>query len=319
LAAIAVASALAGCAHAPTPEGVARSWQLARGPHVAVWAEEDPAPSAHEVEVVYAALTTIFPGVELPPLDLLVFQDQVRRDEVLRAAAALPPPPAPGPPARPVVALWRRGLHRERIVSNPLASPIEEQAARALTERFVDRAWPHAPAWLREGFARYAETVHVDGDVALFGARIAWLRDPLARGEVVPLAELVAMDRRELHRDWPRMREASAWAFVHFLLDGDGGRWRPRFAALCARLETAGPGASGRAILEATFPELTFAELDAAYRAFAVDQLGRRPIAPQLAVSVPAGAPAIERLPVDPAALVALLQTLTPRPPRARR
>ncbi|WP_158501981.1 DUF1570 domain-containing protein [Vitiosangium sp. GDMCC 1.1324] len=95
------------------------------------------------------------------------------------------------------------------------------------------------PRWLAEGLAEYLEMADVQeasGEV-LFGMAykdtLVYLRD--AGGRVPDLESLWAWDEQSLHRREARLYRASAWAWVHYLLN----EHPERFADFQARLARA--------------------------------------------------------------------------------
>ncbi len=171
------------------------------------------------------------------------------------------------------------------------------------------------PAWLEEGVATFMEGHRWDGATPLF---LPWanverydrLRQAHAEGGLLPLAVLSTTTPQELmsRRSGAELTYyAQVWALVHFLNEGDGGRWRTGLRLLLAdaaagRLrialaaEIGARGAheavasrSGAALLEAYLGEEA-PSLDASYRAF-VERVvrqggrdsivrGRSPLAP---------------------------------------
>src|SRR5205814_1524129 len=122
----------------------------------------------------------------------------------------------------------RRG-ERRRMRSGYTTLP-EQEGAREMCHRFLHYTMPHAPVWLRQGLCLYLESVEVENDTARFGHREPRLTNEVAAGRVIPIGLLVDAPASEYQNgaDWWRDHQASAWAFVHFMVDGDEGHNRPR-------------------------------------------------------------------------------------------
>lgn len=102
---------------------------------------------------------------------------------------------------------------------------------------YSQRVFRHAlPVWLEEGIACYMEGVRggVNGGPPTF---IPWrnferygeLRDVVYQNRLVPLEEFVQGTPQDYLRDGRRTLlayYAQAWALVHFLAEGEGGRYR---------------------------------------------------------------------------------------------
>lgn len=102
---------------------------------------------------------------------------------------------------------------------------------------YTQRVFRHAlPVWLEEGIACYMEGVRggTNGGPPVFMPwrnfeRFAELRDVIAADRFVPLDEFVQGTPQDYLRDGRRTLlayYAQAWALVHFLSEGEGGRYR---------------------------------------------------------------------------------------------
>jgi len=110
-------------------------------------------------------------------------------------------------------------------------------------EGFHQFAWRHigpgVPVWANEGLAQYFEdAILVRGKmtVGLAGShKVLTVRSAIASGQVVPVADLLAMDGKQWGdtlRDDPARAEllyAQAWSIAYFLIHGDDGRYRAAF------------------------------------------------------------------------------------------
>jgi hypothetical protein len=124
--------------------------------------------------------------------------------------------------------------------------------------------------WLIEGIAVYFESLVSRPGYALVGGpdarRLQFARYATLRGAMpMPWAELAALTRDQLQAD-ARIRElyTQSAGLTHFLMDGDGGRWR-QVAGRCLSAVYAGRDTA------ATLPDLAgqpFAELERGYREF---------------------------------------------------
>jgi hypothetical protein len=151
--------------------------------------------------------------------------------------------------------------------------------ATELVRRMLRVNMRHAPTWFRVGLEEYAQTVEIQGDLARFGHRLPRHTHELAAGRVIPLGQLIAASNHEFSGgDWRLSHQASAWAFIHYLLGGERGHLRGRFDAVAKALIEAddqGPESS-RAAIEKAFPDVPFATLEGQVRDYAVLELGRK-------------------------------------------
>jgi hypothetical protein len=284
-----------GCAHTPPR---AEDWVTLESPHFALYTDTSPGtyqPIFEEIEGVYTALhAAFFPHTDLLVEVLLFSSPESQQDTAKRALRVHHEGP------RPLV-LTARTVSRYRG-NNPYTTLPEEQAASELCKRFLRANMRYAPLWFRNGLADYAQTVEVKGGIARFGHRQAQLSSELAAGRVIPLGQLIAARAEEFSSgDWRRSHQASAWAFIHYLLGGEDGALRPRFDALARALMDAdsdSPAAS-RAALAKAFPDEDFATLEAKARDYAAD-LGRRPGFHPMVLEIAAPAPPPPPRPAEP-------------------
>ena len=103
---------------------------------------------------------------------------------------------------------------------------------------YTQRVFRHPlPVWLEEGIACFMEGVRggVNGAPPTFMPwrnfeRFGELRDVVRSGRLVPLDELIAGTPQDFLRDGRSTLlgyYAQTWALVHFLNEGEGGRYRP--------------------------------------------------------------------------------------------
>jgi hypothetical protein len=121
---------------------------------------------------------------------------------------------------RSYIALRADIRDEDRYGLNPYQNAYWAYAARALTETF-----PGLPLWLHRGMATtMSNTLVRTADIEVGRP----LPDSLShvRGGRIPLAELVAIGNDDPRLDRPeflRDADATAWAFVHFLMWGEEG------------------------------------------------------------------------------------------------
>jgi tetratricopeptide (TPR) repeat protein len=100
---------------------------------------------------------------------------------------------------------------------------------------------PDLPLWFSRGLTELLSNTLVRDDYVLVGAPITWQLERMREGRRFKLAELIAVTRRTADFNQAAMRErfdAQAWAFVHFLMFGEGGKRQEglnRFAELVSQ------------------------------------------------------------------------------------
>jgi len=136
---------------------------------------------------------------------------------------------------------------------NFIALTAGEDAPRVVFHEYVHLlttdSVAYTPAWFREGIAEYYSTFEaVRPDRVRVGRRIGEHLLQLKENGLLPLHVLLAVDRDSPHYneiDKQGAFYAQSWAFVHFLLAGDGGKWQPRLPVFLNLL------AQGRSIEDA--------------------------------------------------------------------
>jgi hypothetical protein len=305
---LALTAALAGCGHGSGARDRYAGWHTVVTPHLAVHsplAVDDAEKTAFQLELVYQALAVaLFQNANLEPVQVIVFGH----------------PEDTGPAVADARKAGREGRERGALVLvlrdhrrapragtgvQGFTTSWQMVAARDLGRRFLDGALDHPPPWLREGLTRYVSTAQVEGDTAVFGRRPDDLAAELGKGRAIPLGQVLDAGDAELRGPWGRDYQASAWGFIHYLLDGEGGTLRRRFDLMMAALVK--ERASSRAAVARAFPDIPFAVLEGKVRDYMVDVLGRRPSFHPYPVSVtpppptrgtaaPAAAPQIHAL-----------------------
>jgi hypothetical protein len=274
---VAASFLLGGCAHGTAADHYA-GWHTVTTAHLAVHtplSAGDAEQTAFQLELLYEALErALFPRSALDRVDVLLFErpaDSARLAADARQGA--------GGGERGALVLVLRDQHRDRGFGTSVGkftTSWQMAAARDLAHRFLDRALVRTPPWLEAGLTRYLATAQIEKDAAIFGRRPDDLAAELGKGRAIPLGEVLAAGPAELHGTWARDYDASAWGFVHYLLDGDGGKLRPRFDVMMGALLAGGGRTDSRAAVAQAFPDLPFPALEARVRDYLVDVLGRR-------------------------------------------
>jgi hypothetical protein len=91
------------------------------------------------------------------------------------------------------------------------------------------------PAWAEEGLAEYYGEALFTGDGFVTGlipqTRLARVQRMIAAGEQKSIRDLLDLSRDAWRAKVDPRNYDQAWAIVHFLTHGDGGRWRAAFVA----------------------------------------------------------------------------------------
>jgi hypothetical protein len=219
---------------------------------------------------------TFFPRASLDRLDVLLFLYDDQAGPAREHARAASDGGGPAGHALVLALRDRRRSSRGGTGTDRFTTSWQMAAARELTRRLLDETIDRPPRWFREGLSRYLATAEVEADVAIFGHRPNDLAWELGQGRAIPLGSLLDAGDAEFSGPWHRDYAASAWGFIHYLLDGQGGKLRPRFDALAAALRRPGGSGDGRAAVAAAFPDLPFATLETQVRDYEVEMLGRR-------------------------------------------
>jgi hypothetical protein len=283
-----------GCGHAKGAPDEYDSWATVTTRHFDVHTPLSAGTAeeyAQQLELVYTAMTAMmFPNVELPPTEVLVFDYDLNAREA--AAESTGQSNERRPSGGVIVLVDRQRRTTQRSTVNKFSTPWQVTAAREIAARLVRRGMPHAPAWFHEGVARFLETVQVEPGEARFGRREPMLQNELAVGRIIPLGQLLAEPKDTFHHDWPRSHEASAWGFVAYLLTADGGALRPKFDLIAAALEADRGGEQpSLSAVQMAFPDVPFAELANRVQDYDVNVLGRKTTFPALSVPLPSVAP----------------------------
>jgi tetratricopeptide (TPR) repeat protein len=224
-------------AHAAGAAEVARAaWTEVRTAHVQVLTDagrEVGERVATRMEELRAALAAATPAlvVEVAPVQVLVF-----RDATLARAYA----PRWRGLADDVAGYFHAGPDRRRVLFADDRGRTPSVAQHEYTHALLDAALSDAPLWLNEGLAEYFSTFRVEGGTPRSGGAIASHVEWLASHDLMPFAELFALDQSspDYHEgDRRGTFYAQSWALAHLLLHGsrdgdDAGRLeRVLFAA----------------------------------------------------------------------------------------
>lgn len=273
----------AGCAHGGS--GPFPDWHTVRGEHFILYTDAGSMSynaAVHDLEAMHAALNQLlFPTTQLNDVEVLLFSDADAQQRARAKARANPPAVRPAIKERPMI-LDARTEHwgSPMYYMGRHVSGFESKAAIEMTRRFLKANMPKAPLWFRTGIEKYVETMQVHGDEARFGHRLLPETGELRDGRAIPLGQLISAPASEFNSgDWRRSHQASAWAFIHWLMSGDGGALRPKFDVIAKGLIDAEDGSpeTSRRVIEKAFEGTDFATIEARERDYAVEQLGRKP------------------------------------------
>jgi hypothetical protein len=247
-----------GCAHRSWQEPGTR-WKTGSSPHFKIHSDGSRG-SLEDVlvrlEETYVGLTsTFFPDTEIPMIEGMVFTDD---EEFLTLVGN-----------RPLVGLFvmQVGPTGSLLVvrGQAHAELIDRTVTHELVHRLIVQAYPRLPLFVNEGLALYLETMQVRDKGILFGAAP---REELAianYGGAVDLPELLRASGSSMHGPEGHRYYASAWAFMHELIQGNGGRYLRRLPAVLRAFQQVERSPRGIAeALAAVYPERTMPELEEA-------------------------------------------------------
>lgn len=128
--------------------------------------------------------------------------------------------------------------------------------AHELTHHLSGYWLPRQPRWISEGLANYLGDAVFQGESTVYFGRWRWIASP-----VVELERLWDWDRAGGTPDEETARYDSAWAYLHYLANGDAARLTRLWAALAT-------AASARAGFESVFPRAEWGVLRRAVQAY---------------------------------------------------
>jgi hypothetical protein len=239
--------------------GCAHQWSTGSTPHFKIHGDGSRG-SLEDVlvrlEESYVAMTaTFFPGVQIPTIEGMVFSEQ---DEFKSLTGM-----------ENVVGLFVPNIGATgsllAVRGDAEQDDVDHIVAHELAHRLILQSYPRLPLFVNEGFALYLETVQVRRKGILFGAAPRGELMVANYGGAVSLAELLAAPGASMHGPDGHRYYASAWAFMHELIQGNGGRYVNRLPAALRAFEQVERSPRGIAeALAAIYPERTLPELEQA-------------------------------------------------------
>lgn len=178
-------------------------------------------------------------------LPMVVFTSRESFDDYLRGENNAPlPPEVPGVyeySKQRVVFLYGRNGYPIEVLLHEATHQLFHYHFRQRANRDARQSW-----WFQEGMATYFEQfvrkpTRVEVDPSLPSSRLPMLRDAAKRSELKPLYQLMGLELDEIWRhsigrdpSAQQMRStqlyyAQAWALVHYLRHGAGGKYRAFF------------------------------------------------------------------------------------------
>lgn len=152
------------------------------------------------------------------------------------------------------------------ILQNDARGGVDRVVYHELTHYFVENTMAGLPLWFNEGIAEYYSTFSTSGDRVQIGKivpeHLRWLRN----GNLLPLAQLFAVDSRSPDYSEGRRQGvfyAESWALIHYILAGNEQR-RPQLPEFLAAIRS---GKSNEEAFQSAF-RTTFASLEGELRAY---------------------------------------------------
>jgi tetratricopeptide (TPR) repeat protein len=245
---LALTLALAMSASAETPS--ADSWIAARGPHFTVVTDAPAGHAAHLVrrfERLRAVFARLWPTARTDAKSVIVIAPATRAGlrSLLPAEWSLEDAMHPA-------GLMVAGLDRVYLgVPLGASDSADGVATHEYVHLLVEANIPAAPLWLNEGLAEFFAAGRFDESPAVFGVPHAGHLLVLRTQPWLPLSTLLsAMRGAKCVRDRETSAAfyAQAWALVHYLKLGDGGRHAATLTAFSAQLAQ---GVPADAVVEA--------------------------------------------------------------------
>lgn len=202
------------------------AWTRVKTPHVTLLSSA-PAKRTQEWAVQFEqfceVMGTVFPSIEQPrqPLTLVIFRDRRSFEPFL---------PKEGKKVQNLSGYFSQGIDRAHIAMAEDAWAEEDSVITTLFHEtvhwYTSSMRVELPAWLSEGVAELFSTFEVKKDQFILGEPLVWHLHLLATHRWIPLRTLSATHRGALsYNDDVRtgIFYAESWAFVHYLLFGEGG------------------------------------------------------------------------------------------------
>jgi hypothetical protein len=235
-----------GCAHRPW-ESPVDQWKVVTTRHFVVRTDAPPSryePLINHLEDVYEALTaTFFPGVPVPPVDVLLFA----KHEDFEGVA----------PANLLGFLTLRASAFEDgllVLSADGEDPAATRATAAheLAHRILHAVNEKVPRWLHEGFAEYVAALEVRDRQVLFDAAVVipsyvYLEDP------VSIQRLLTSGSGDFFGSDARAVYMTAWMLVRQLINTPESGAVDRLQRLITRSSLATTPAARAAALSEAF------------------------------------------------------------------
>jgi hypothetical protein len=225
---LALAAAAAGTG---SPEALAAPgrWKRIETAHFVIRTDGEPAqylPVLDRLEDMHEALgATFFPGVTMPPIDVLLFARS-------RDFKAIAPERLVGFYSSKVAGLDGGLLVFSSQAENPAA--VAATAAHELAHRFLVEVSERVPTWLHEGFAEYVGASRIAGNRVIFDAAVRAARSN-GPADPLPLARMLASSAADFHGADARSQYMTAWMLMRQLLRAPAAASLPRFQLLVAR------------------------------------------------------------------------------------
>jgi len=197
----------------------AETWTQVETAHLEVLTDAGRAVGervAARLEDLRTALAVLTPAlvVDASPVQVIVF-----RDASLASAYA----PTWRGLHDDVAGFFHAGPDRRRVLFLDDQGRTPSVAQHEYLHSLMDAALPGAPLWLNEGLAEYFSTFTADDGRAHAGAPVMAHVDWLASHDLMPLAELFAVDQGSAaYHEGDRRGTfyAESWVLVHLLLSG---------------------------------------------------------------------------------------------------
>ncbi|HWW62267.1 MAG TPA: hypothetical protein VN181_12925 [Thermoanaerobaculia bacterium] len=152
------------------------------------------------------------------------------------------------------------------VLQGDSAAGVDRVVYHELTHYFVENTLAGLPLWFNEGIAEYYSTFSVSGEKVSIGKavpeHVVWLRD----GNVMPLADLFAVDSHSPDYSEGRRQGvfyAESWALFHYLIVGNEQR-RPQLPMFLSLIRA---GMSNEEAFTTAF-RTTYADLERELRTY---------------------------------------------------
>jgi tetratricopeptide (TPR) repeat protein len=226
---------LAGLRLAAPTTAAEPGWLKLQAPQFGVLSQLDEAATrkwAVEFDQFIAALQTLYkvPDASLPPLTIVLFRSQRAFDPYRRHIGT----------GGAVVDGFFANRGTWSVIG--LAGRRSRDETRRIVQHeavhwFLSGADVELPPWFHEGLAEVYSTFEVRDDKGRFGAPIALSRDFLDYAGVQPIEDFLRTPQAAVLHGSNERYYPQAWAFVHYLVFGNGGANRPRLATLLRGLQ----------------------------------------------------------------------------------